>query len=99
MMALADALETDARRNNPDVRGRAIQILAEILEDRRVLRRGGNEIVECLVCAGRQARVGNVVAEDSAIDDLSEKRGLREQLLQKMRDVLVTRGHEGLVIP
>ena len=99
MVALADALEADARRNHPGVRRRPVQVFAEVLEDRRVLRWRGNEIVERLVGARRQARVGDVVAENPSIDDLSKERGLREQLFQKMRNVLVTDGHEGLVIP
>ena len=91
MAALADALEADARRNHPGVRRRPLQVFAEILEDRRMLRWRGDEVVEGLVGARRQAGVGDVVAENAAIDDLSEERGLRQQLSEQMRNVLAAR--------
>ena len=99
MAALADALEADTGGNHPDIGGGPVQVSAEILEDRRVLRWGGNEVVDDLVDAGRQAGVGDVVTQNAPVYYLSEESGLGQQLGKQVRNVLVAVGHERFVVP
>ena len=98
IVALADAIETVAGRDDPRVVRRAFQIFAEIFKDRRIVWRDGGEIVECLVSAGGEAGRRDVVAENSAIDDLREKRGLRNHLAHHVRDIFLAFGSEGFLI-
>ena len=79
-------------------RGRTLEILAEVFEDRGIVGRHRREIVERLVGAGDDAGGRDVVAENAAIDHLREERRLRDQLVQQVRDVLLPVRHERLVV-
>src|ERR1700745_119574 len=98
MTALADAIESVAGGYDPGVRRRPLQVFAEVLEDRRIFRRDGCEVVNRLVDAGGETGCRDVVAKDTAIDHLREESGLRNQFLDQVRDVLLAFGSEGFLI-
>src|SRR5580704_16017354 len=98
IVAFADAIETIAGRDDPRVVGRALEIFAEIFKDRRIAGRDSSEIVEGLVGSGGEARRCDVVAEDSAIDDLREEGSLRNHFLHHVRDIFLAFGGEGFLI-
>jgi len=75
-----------------------MKIFAEVFEDRRMLRGDGRKIVECLIYARGEAGRGDIVAQDAAIGDLGEEAGLRNKLVEKVGDVLLALGSEGLLI-
>src|SRR5205814_4793872 len=56
--ALSDAIEPVAWSNDPNIRGRALQVLAEILENRGVFGGERREVVDCLVDARCQTGSG-----------------------------------------
>src|SRR5579872_2903887 len=98
IVALADAIEAVAGRDDPRIVRRALEIFAEIFKDGRIVGRDGCEIVERLVGSGGEARRCDVVAENSAIDDLGEEGSLRNHLPHHVRDVFLTLGGEGFLI-
>src|SRR5437868_10477923 len=98
IIAFSDAVETVAGRDDPGVRRRALQIFAEILEDRRVLRGKRSEIVDGLVDAGREACGGHIMAQDSAVYDLREESGLRNQLSHQVRDIFLSLGRKRFLV-
>ena len=55
--ALSDTVKSVARSDHPGVRGRALQILAKVFEDRGMIRRHRSEIVQCFINSGGQAAV------------------------------------------
>ncbi len=71
--AFSDAIEPVAGSDDPRVRGWALQVLAEVLENRRVFRGKGSKVVNRFVYAGCQAGGGHVVAQDSPIHHLREE--------------------------
>jgi hypothetical protein len=75
-----------------------MQILAEIFEDRWIVRRDGGEVVEGFVGPGYQACGRDIMTEDPAIDYLGEERALGNELAQEMRNVFLPVGHERLFI-
>ena len=97
--AFANALEADAGGDHPHIGRGTLEIGAEILEDRRMLRRRRDEVVDGLVDARRQAGVGHVVTQNAPVHHLGEERAPGQQLAKQMRNVLAAVGHEGLVIP
>src|SRR5947209_4970734 len=98
IVALANSIEAVAGCDNPCAGGGAIQIFAEVLEYCRVFGGAGGKVVEGFVDSGREACGCNVVAEYPLIDDLSEKSRLRGELLQHVRDVVLSFRGEGLLI-
>src|SRR5882757_2577098 len=95
----ADAVETVARCDHPRILRRSLQILAEVLEDGRVLRRCQRKIIQRLVKACGQRCRRNIMSQDSAVEDLGEERPLRNQLSQHARDILLALRRKGLFIP
>ena len=87
--ALSDAIEPVAGSNDPSIRGRALQVLAEILENRGVFGGEGRKVVDCLVDARCQTGSGHVVAEDSTIRHLGEEGRLRNEIADEVRDVFL----------
>ena len=98
MAALADAIETIAGSHDPCIRRGTLQILAEVLEYRRVFRRERRKVVDRFVDARRQARRRDVVPQNSAIDYLREKRRLRNKISHQARDILLPLRRERLLI-
>src|SRR5690348_15083949 len=98
MTALTNALETVAGSNHPSVGGRALQILSKIFEDGRVLGRNWSEVVECFVCAGGEARIRDIVAQDASVHDLGKECCPRHQFRQQARNVLPALWPEGLIV-
>ena len=96
--ALADEAEAIAGSDDPRIGCGAMQRLAKIFEDRRVVRRDGGKIIEGLVDARYQACGRNIVAEDPSIHYLGEEGSLGNELPQEMRNIFLSLGHEGLFI-
>src|SRR6185312_716766 len=96
--ALANPIESVAGSNDPGIRCRPLQILAEVFENRGMIRRDRRKVVEGFVNACRETRGGNVMAENAAIDDLCKEGGLRNQLVQKVRNVFLPFRHKGFFI-
>ena len=98
IVALADAVESVARRDDPRIVRRPLQIFPEIFKDRWIVRRHGRKIIKRLVSPGRETRRRNVVPENSAIHHLREKRRLRNHLAHHVRDVFLSLGRKRLLI-
>src|SRR6267378_1397128 len=75
----SDPVESIAGSNHPCVRRRALQVLAEVLEHRRVFRRERRKIVDRLVDASGQACGRHVVTQDSPVHHLREEGRLRDK--------------------
>src|SRR5690242_3631528 len=98
MTACANAIEPVAGGNNPGVRGGSFQVPSKILKDGGMFGSQGSKVVDGLIHAGGQARGGNIVAEDSAVHDVGEKSGLRNEFTKQMRNVFLAFGGEGFLI-
>src|ERR1700736_5276509 len=96
--AFSNAVETVAGRDNPGVRGRTFEVLAEILERRGVLWGEGGEVVDGFVDARGETCGGDVVAQDSAVDDLGKECGAGDKVADEVRDVFLAFRSEGLLI-
>jgi hypothetical protein len=96
--AFANAIETIAGRDYPRIRGRAAQVLAEVLEDRWVLGGQRGKVVNRLVHAGREAGSCYVVPQDASVHDLREERRSGQQLPHQMRNVFLALGGKRLLI-
>ena len=75
-----------------------MQVLAEVLENSGMFGRDRGKVVERFVGSGRETCGGNVMAEDTAINDLREEGRLRNHLAQEVRDVLLTLGRKSLLV-
>src|SRR5579863_9301839 len=98
IVALADAIETIARGDDPRVVRWPFQIFTEIFKDGRIVGRDCGEIVERLVRPGGETRRRDVVAQNSAIHYLREKRRLRNHLAHHVRDVFLSFRRKSLLI-
>src|SRR5579859_580875 len=98
VIAFTDTIVAIARCNHPRIGGRALQILAKVLERRRVLRRKRRKVVDGFIDAGGEAGSSHVVAKYAAVDDLREKSALRNQFLHQMRDILLTLRRESFLV-
>src|SRR5258708_3935285 len=96
--AFSNAIEAVARGDDPSIGGGALQILPEIFEDGRVFGGKGSKVVDGLIDASCQAGGGYVVAEDSAIHNLSEKGRLRNEFAHEVGNVFLTLGSESFLI-
>src|SRR5947207_4430475 len=96
--ALSYAVEAIAGSDYPCVRCRALQVLAEVLENSGVFRRERCEVVDRLIDSCCQACSRHIVTKNPAINDLSKERGLRDQFPHQMRDVLLSFRSEGLLV-
>src|SRR3984957_20211226 len=96
--ALANKAESIAGSNHPGIGCRAAQILAEVFEDRWIVRGNGGEVVEGFVRPRYQACSRNIMTQDPSIDYLGEERALGNELVQEMRDVFLSIGHESFFI-
>src|SRR4051794_26910282 len=94
MITLSDTVESVTRRNYPRIRDRPLEILPEVLEDSWIIRSHSGEIIEGLVNTGRKTGRSNIVSQNPAVDYLGEKRRLRDQFAQKIRDILLALRHE-----
>ena len=63
-----------------------------------MIRRHRCEIVEGLIYASGKAGRCDVVAEDSAVGDLSKETGLRSEFIQQVRDVLLPLGRKSFLV-
>lgn len=98
MIALADVVEAIAGRDDPAVGGGAAQIMPEVLKQSGMLWRDGSEVIEGLVTSRGETCVGDIVAENAAVDDLRVEGGLWNQLCQKVWNVALTLCGEGFFI-
>src|SRR5580765_6683302 len=98
MAAFSDSIESIAGRNDPCVRGRALTILAVVLEYRWIFWRQNREVIDRLVGACRKTGCGYIMTQNAAIDDLSEERRARDKVAQHVRDILLAFGSERLLI-
>ncbi len=98
MIAAADAIETVAGSDNPGILSGALEILAKVFKDGGMLRRKRGEIVDGFIDASGKAGGGHIVAEDAAIDDLREERGLRNEFADQVRNIFLTFGSEGFLV-
>ncbi len=96
--AEADLLEPVAGRNDPRIIHGPRKAAAKIFKDGRVPCRLRDEVVEGFVAPGDDAGGRNVVAEYAAVHHLRKECSLRDELIQKMRNVLLAFGGEGLLI-
>src|SRR6201994_1363870 len=96
--AEADLLEAVARCDHPGVIHRAAQSAAKVFEDSRIACRLRDEVIERLVPTRDDASSSDVMPKDAAVHHLGEERSLRDELIQKMRDVLLAFDGEGLLI-
>src|SRR5437016_13048630 len=96
--AFSNAIETVAGSDDPGIGGGALQVLSEIVEDGRMFRGKGGKIDDRFVDTSRQAGGCDVVAEDSAIDHLREKGGLRDEFAHEVRNVFLAFGSEGFLV-
>src|SRR6185437_7282850 len=95
---LANAIEAIAGSNHPGIRRGPLQILAKVFENRGMVRRHGGEVVEGFVDAGSETCCSHVVAEHAAVDHLREESRLRDQFVQKVRDILLSFRHKGFFV-
>src|SRR6266568_3943288 len=98
MVAFSNAIEPIAGGDDPGIGGGALQVLAEIFENGRMFGGKGSKIVDRFVDTGSQAGGGDVVAEDSAIHNLREEGGLRDEFAHQVRDVFLTLRSEGFLV-
>ena len=75
-----------------------MQVAAIVLEDGGVLGWSRGKVVQGFVGAGGEGGGGDVVAENSMIDDLREEGALGDQLPEHVRDVFLPLGREGLFV-
>lgn len=68
---------------------RSAQSFAEVFKGCRIFLRYVCEVVETFLYPGRQTCCGDIVAQNSTIHNLSEKRRLRDQLLHQVRNIPV----------
>src|SRR3954462_8827435 len=94
MITLSDTVESVTRRNYPRIRDRPLEILPEVLEHSWVVRCHSGKIIEGLVNTGRKAGRSNIMSQNPVVDYLGEKRRLRDQFAQKIRDILLPFRHE-----
>jgi hypothetical protein len=64
-----------------------------------MLRRYCGKVVERFVDSGREACSRNIVSKDTLVHHLGEEAGLRGQLMQQVRDILLALRSERLLIP
>src|SRR5437762_3495871 len=96
--AFSNAIERVAGSDDPGIGGGALQVLAEIFEDGRMFGRKRSKIVDGFVDTSRQAGGCDVVAEDSSIDHLREKGGLRDEFAHEVRNVFLAFRGEGFLV-
>src|SRR5215471_953147 len=89
MTAFPNAIETIAGSNHPCIRGRPLEVFAEIFKYRGRFWRKRSKIVDGLIHASRQASGSDVVSQDPAIDHLGKKCRLRNQFSHQMGDILL----------
>ena len=99
MVALSDAIESVAGSHHPGIRSRPLQVLAKVFKRRWMFGRQGSKVVEGFVDAGRQARGGHVMSENSAIYDLGKECRLRDEFANQVRDVFLAFRRECFLIP
>src|ERR1700733_15073625 len=78
--AEADLLEAVAGRDDPRVVHGACEAASEVLENSWIAGGLRDEVIECLIAAGDDARGGHVMAKDAAVHYLREERPLRNEL-------------------
>src|ERR1700739_198237 len=98
MIAFADAIEAVAGCDYPHIRCRAPAVAPIVLKKGWVLWRNRGEVIERFITSRSQAGICFGVTKYSAIDDLGVKRGLRSQLVDKSRDVLLTLRCKGFFV-
>src|SRR5277367_4012237 len=97
-VALADAIESVTWCHHPRVRGWPLEVFAEVLEDCGMFGRHCREVIEGFVNSRRETCGRDVVAEYALIRHMREKARLRNQLMKKVRDILLPFGSECLLI-
>src|SRR5919198_973277 len=97
--AFADSVETVAGSDHPDIGRGTLQVPPKVFEDRRVFRRKGGEIVYALIDARCQAGRGDIVTQDSSVNDLAEEGGLGDEFIDEVRNILLTFGRECFLVP
>ena len=80
-VALTDAIETIAGRDNPCIVCWPAKPFSEVFEDCWIFGRDIGEIVEPLIDSARETRRSHIVSEDAAIDHLSKKTSIEESIL------------------
>src|SRR5579864_4928436 len=98
MTAFANAVETIAGSDHPGIRGWTLQLFAKVFKYRGRLRGERCKVINRFINASSQTRGRDVVAEDSTIDDLREKSGLRDEFAHQVRNVFLTLRRESLLI-
>src|ERR1035438_5905537 len=83
-IAFANAVEPITGRDNPCIGRPALQVLAEVFEDRGMLGGNGGKVIEGFIDAGCEAGRGNVVAEYSLIGNVGEEARLRNELVEQV---------------
>src|SRR5438270_127975 len=98
VIALSNSIKSIARRHDPSVGGWPLAIFAVVLEHGRILGGQRGEIVDRLVRAGREARGGDVMAQDSAVHYLREECRARNEVAQHVRHIFLPFRSKSLLI-
>src|SRR6185437_16365369 len=87
--AFSNPVESVAGSHYPRIRAGTLQVFSEVFEDGRVGWGDGGKVVKSLVHPSDQAGGGDIMAEDSPVDHLSEEGRLRDEFAHKVRDVFL----------
>src|SRR6185437_11302115 len=96
--AFSNPVESVAGSHYPRIRAGTLQVFAEVFEDGRVGWGNGGKVVKGLVHPSDQAGGGDIMAEDSPVDHLSEEGRLRDEFAHQVRDVLLALGRKRLLV-